>query len=170
MKPKLVNLNDLLTSFIAELRKMLHADATLQLTTAADLWLTEVDAKQFQIAIRHLTENAGEAMPKDGTFRLETSNCHLSRPLHDGAEDVYKRQEQMHKANSGGSWAKAHTQLCARQGCFDTTVRKMQCNPMQHNPAGNCQQNYRLSWVWHKSARLSHTTNTNPHNARHRQV
>jgi PAS domain S-box-containing protein len=88
MKPKLVNLNDLLTSFVAELRKMLHADATLQLTTAADLWLTEVDAKQFQIAIRHLTENAGEAMPKDGTFRLETSNCHLSRPLHDGAEVI----------------------------------------------------------------------------------
>lgn len=106
MKPKLVNLNHLLTSFGAELRQTLHAEASLQIATAADLWLTEVDAKQFQIAIRHLAENAGEAMPNDGTFGIETSNCRLSRPLRDGAEVIQPGDYVCVKVSDTGSGIK----------------------------------------------------------------
>jgi signal transduction histidine kinase len=45
---------------------------------SSDLWLTNVDRQQIEIAMLNLTLNARDAMPQGGTITLETDSAYVA--------------------------------------------------------------------------------------------
>ncbi|MBI4465640.1 MAG: PAS domain S-box protein [Acidobacteria bacterium] len=77
LQPKTLDLNDV----IAELSKMLHRliGEDIQLTTILQpkLGCVEADPSQVEQVVMNLAVNARDAMPKGGTFTIETANAEL---------------------------------------------------------------------------------------------
>lgn len=77
LEPKIVNLGDLLPTFVELLRRSLGATIEIESVGAGGLWNTLVDPAQFESAVLNLALNARDAMPSGGKLTLELANVTL---------------------------------------------------------------------------------------------
>jgi len=78
LKPKVVNLNDLVLDTSDMLRSLLGEDIALEALLAADLGNVEMDPGQMEQVIMNLAVNARDALPRGGQIVLETKNVDLN--------------------------------------------------------------------------------------------
>jgi len=79
LKPKTVNLNQLLGDMTELLRRSLGETISVGVKTDEDVWPCEVDPVQMQSVVLNLAVNARDAMPKGGRLTIETANRHLDQ-------------------------------------------------------------------------------------------
>lgn len=73
-----VDIREQLSSTADLIRRSLLSETTpLKMAIDEDLWLTEVDPDQLQMAIINIVLNSREAMPRGGTIRLTAKNVFL---------------------------------------------------------------------------------------------
>jgi PAS domain S-box-containing protein len=75
--PKPVEANRLVTSMEDLLRRTIGEAISLEIVTAAGLWITRCDPNQLESAILNLAINARDAMPEGGRLTIETCNAYL---------------------------------------------------------------------------------------------
>lgn len=91
LKPKPVNLGDLMGDVAAILHRLLGEHITIKFLKSPDLWTAEIDPAQFENAIINLSVNARDAMPEGGQLLIETTNFIMedtSYPLDGGDESI----------------------------------------------------------------------------------
>ncbi|WP_162300721.1 hybrid sensor histidine kinase/response regulator [Alkalilacustris brevis] len=77
LAPQPVDLNGLVAATDGMLRRTLTEDIEIELAREADLWITELDPGQFEIALLNLAINARDAMPEGGKLTIETANVQI---------------------------------------------------------------------------------------------
>lgn len=75
LEPKVIDLNSQVVSIVPLMRRSLGESIEIQVKLADDLWLTEIDAAQFEAALLNLSLNARDAMPSGGKLMIETANA-----------------------------------------------------------------------------------------------
>jgi len=86
MKPKVLNITDVLAELAHLLRRLLGDTIRLKLSHGRDLGLVRVDQGQLEQVIINLVVNARDAMTGDGTVEIRTSNVSHSGPQQLGHE------------------------------------------------------------------------------------
>ncbi len=79
VKPRVVNLNDLVGDLGRMLQRIIGEDIRLVTALADDLWPVKVDPAQMEQVIVNLAVNARDAMPKGGNLSIKTANVVLDR-------------------------------------------------------------------------------------------
>jgi two-component system cell cycle sensor histidine kinase/response regulator CckA len=74
LRPKHLNLNDIVRTLEKNLRSVLRDDIDLVVDLAADLGFVQADPGQVEHVIMNLCVNAVDAMPDAGTFCIRTKN------------------------------------------------------------------------------------------------
>lgn len=77
LAPRLCNVNDIVSSMVQVLNRMVGDKVEIEIDVGADLWPVVVDPAQFQSAISNLSANAREAMPSGGRLKFQTRNVEL---------------------------------------------------------------------------------------------
>ncbi|MGH6926728.1 MAG: PAS domain S-box protein, partial [Dongiaceae bacterium] len=77
LRPAVVDLNDLVASMTALLRRTLGEKVQVEVIGARGLWPAETDATQLESALANLAINARDAMPNGGRLIIETRNVVL---------------------------------------------------------------------------------------------
>jgi PAS domain S-box-containing protein len=77
LRPEMHNLNRLITSFEAVLRRACGEAVDFEMALAPTIRPTLIDASQFESALLNLTMNARDAMPNGGTLAITTENADL---------------------------------------------------------------------------------------------
>jgi PAS domain S-box-containing protein len=77
LRPKMLDLNNLLRNTERMLKRLIGEDIVLALRLDTELSLVEVDPGQIEQVILNLAINARDAMPTGGRLIIETSNEHL---------------------------------------------------------------------------------------------
>jgi two-component system NtrC family sensor kinase len=72
--PQVVDLRSELPRMVELLRPSLRGDISLSVKVADDLWPTEVDPGEFEIAILNVAVNARDVMPAGGRFSISAMN------------------------------------------------------------------------------------------------
>jgi len=78
MKPKVLELNDLITEVSKMLVRLIGENIDLVLKLSADLARVQADPVQVEQVLMNLTLNARDAMPKGGTLTISTCNAELN--------------------------------------------------------------------------------------------
>ncbi len=84
IRPRVLNLNDLIGNMKGMLRRLIGEDIDLQTHLAADLGLIHADPGQIEQVIMNLSINARDAMPHGGRLLIQTTNVDV--------DDAYARQ------------------------------------------------------------------------------
>jgi len=77
LRPRVVNLNELVVGMVELLRRTIGATIAIETIAGAGLWPCEVDPGQLESAILNLALNARDAMPDGGKLTIETANARL---------------------------------------------------------------------------------------------
>lgn len=78
LKPKVVNLNDLVAGMEEMLRSFLGEDLVIEALLAPDLGHVQIDPGQMDQVIMNFCVNARDAMPRGGRLLLETRNVEVN--------------------------------------------------------------------------------------------
>ncbi|MEN8142998.1 MAG: response regulator [Thermodesulfobacteriota bacterium] len=81
LKPRVVNLNQIIADLEKMLRRMIGEDLDLVTVPADDLWRVIADPGQIEQVIMNLAVNARDAMPHGGSLRIETANVELTEEM-----------------------------------------------------------------------------------------
>jgi two-component system cell cycle sensor histidine kinase/response regulator CckA len=73
LQPRLVNVNNLLTSMEALLRPVMGEHIRLETDLGSDLLCVKADPNQLEQVLMNLAANARDAMPEGGVFRIRTA-------------------------------------------------------------------------------------------------
>jgi two-component system cell cycle sensor histidine kinase/response regulator CckA len=79
LKPRVVDLNNLIGGMSSLLQTLLHEDIELVVQRSAEMRLVRADPTQIERVILNLAANARDAMPKGGTLRLAVDGVTLDR-------------------------------------------------------------------------------------------
>ena len=77
LQPKVLDLNQLVTSLSAMLRRLIGEDIDLRLVLGSDLGRVSADPGQIEQVLMNLVVNARDAMPRGGALTIETANTEL---------------------------------------------------------------------------------------------
>jgi len=77
LAPKVTDVNELVTEIEPLLKRSLGEDISIRTRFVDDIWLTEIDPSQLEIAVLNLAVNARDAMRGGGKLTIETSNISL---------------------------------------------------------------------------------------------
>jgi two-component system CheB/CheR fusion protein len=80
LQPRPTELNTLVPTHVAMLRRTLGETIQIAMKLAPNLWLTHADPSQIGDALLNLALNARDAMPHGGSLTIETGNVHLEVP------------------------------------------------------------------------------------------
>ncbi len=80
LRPKHLNLNDMVRGLEKNVRGVLRDDITLVIDLAPDLGFVQADPGQVEHVIMNLCVNAVDAMPYGGTFSVRTQNITVEPP------------------------------------------------------------------------------------------
>lgn len=78
LKPKVVNLNELVRDTVDMLRSLLGEDVALEALLAPDLRNVQMDPGKMEQVIMNLAVNARDALPQGGRILIETRNVDLN--------------------------------------------------------------------------------------------
>jgi PAS domain S-box-containing protein len=81
VEPSVVDLNFIITGMQSELRSLLGADIVLELNLTASDAAVRIDASHIEQIVLNAVRNARDAMPRGGTFFIETASVELSGPV-----------------------------------------------------------------------------------------
>ncbi|MBN1933285.1 MAG: response regulator [Anaerolineae bacterium] len=95
IRPRVLNLNDLVGNMNGMLHRLIGEDVDLQTRLAADLGSVQADPGQIEQVIMNLSINARDAMPQGGRLIIQTANVDI--------DDTYARQ---HVQVQPGSYVK----------------------------------------------------------------
>lgn len=95
IRPRVLNLNDLIGNMDGMLHRLIGEDIDLQTQLAADLGSVQADPGQIEQVIMNLAINARDAMPQGGRLLITTTNVDI--------DDTYARQ---HVQVQPGSYVK----------------------------------------------------------------
>ena len=79
MRPRVINLDSLLTDLEKMLRRLIREDIELKQDLAPELWRVKADPDKIEQVIMNLVVNARDAMPKGGVLTIGTSNVELGK-------------------------------------------------------------------------------------------
>ncbi|MDY7040589.1 MAG: ATP-binding protein, partial [Chloroflexota bacterium] len=88
LQPKMLDLNTVITSMEAMLRRLIREDIKLVTVLAPDLGYVKADPGQIEQVIMNLAVNARDAMPQGGKLTIETVNTYLDEDYAVQAVDV----------------------------------------------------------------------------------
>jgi len=89
LAPRTTDVNRLIQDMSRLLERTLGETIVVGTTLARDLWMTEIDPNQLEIALLNLAINARDAMPQGGTIAIETGNVRRDAALaHEGADAI----------------------------------------------------------------------------------
>ncbi len=74
LQPKVLNLNDVISSLEKMLQRLIGEDIELLTMLEPDLWSVEADPGQIEQIVMNLAVNARDAMPSGGKVSIETGN------------------------------------------------------------------------------------------------
>ena len=74
LRPTASNVNHLIVSFDMLFRRAAGDSIEVEFDFGTELWLSDVDPAQFQLALLNLVVNARDAMPNGGTLSIATEN------------------------------------------------------------------------------------------------
>ncbi len=77
LEPRLLDLNELVTSLVDLLRRTIGETIKMSSTLAGNLWQVRADASEIENALLNLAINARDAMPNGGRIIVETGNATL---------------------------------------------------------------------------------------------
>jgi len=77
LEPKVTDLNAVIGSIIPLMQRSLGENIEIKVDLADDLWLSEVDAGQFESALLNLGINGRDAMAPGGTLKITTANASI---------------------------------------------------------------------------------------------
>jgi len=77
MKPRVVNLNDVLAEARKMLRQLIGEDIQVMLVLSPELGNVKADPRQLEQIVFNLAANARDAMPEGGRLTIETANFEL---------------------------------------------------------------------------------------------
>ena len=88
LEPEVLSLNDRLSQAETLIRRTLPESIDIEIDQAAELWMTEIDPGQLEVALLNLAVNARDAMPEGGTLTIETTNSWLDEDYAASHADV----------------------------------------------------------------------------------
>ncbi len=77
MRPRVINLDKLLTDLESMLRRLIREDIEVKRNLTPELWSVQADPDQVEQVVMNLVLNARDAMPKGGVLTIGTSNVEL---------------------------------------------------------------------------------------------
>ncbi len=95
LSPRVVNLNDCVTSMSDLLRRTIGERIRLETVLAGGLWPTRVDPNELESAVLNLAVNACDAMPDGGELTIETANVYLDERYVSGEPGLTSGQYAM---------------------------------------------------------------------------
>ncbi len=92
LQPRVLNLNEIVSSMESTLRRLIHENIDLVIITQPDLGLINADPGQIQQIVINLVTNARDAMPQKGKLIIETADVKL--------DEEYVREHPAFQAGS----------------------------------------------------------------------
>jgi PAS domain S-box-containing protein len=125
LQPRVLDLNELVTSFAKMVRRVIPADIAIETKLAGDLGAIEADAGQLEQVLMNLVVNARDAMPRGGKVTIETSNADLdgTSPMRDSPPEVRPGSYVSLVVNDTGGGMDKETQARAFEPFFTTKER-----------------------------------------------
>lgn len=86
--PKVLDLNETVTSMLKMLNRLIGEDISLTWQPAHDLWLLKLDPSQVDQILANLCVNARDSIANDGKIVIETGNCFIDEDYCAGHADA----------------------------------------------------------------------------------
>ena len=120
IEPKIMNLNNIITSIEPILRRLIRQDVELQLLLDTELGPIKADKSQIEQVIINLAVNARDAMPQGGTLSIETTNAELDASYVSIHPDILSGEYVMLSIADTGTGMDHETQLHIFEPFFTT--------------------------------------------------
>ena len=103
VRPRVLNLNDVVTSMEQLLRRTLGEHVELVTTLSPEIWPVVADPGQIEQVLANLAINARDAMPRGGTLTIDTSNVEVDEAYASTSTDLQTGRHVKLRVSDSGS-------------------------------------------------------------------